>query len=70
MQARAMFAPRRGDNDRLRRRRARLAFRFRLTVRGEDTAALLVYCLSEPARLQSDELRRISALPVGLPRNG
>ena len=36
---------------------------------GEDSTALLLHCLRDPAWLQSDELCRISALPTGVRRN-
>jgi 2-hydroxychromene-2-carboxylate isomerase len=36
---------------------------------GEDSTALLLHYLSDPAWLQSDELCRISALPTGVQRN-
>lgn len=36
---------------------------------GEDGSAMLLRCLASPDWLQSEELRRISALPVGIRRN-
>lgn len=36
---------------------------------GEDATAMLLHCIAAPDWLQSDELRRISDLPVGVQRN-
>lgn len=37
---------------------------------GEDATSLLLCCLRDPLWLRSDELHRVSTLPVGIQRNG
>ena len=36
---------------------------------GEDATPMLLHCIAAPGWLQSDEVRRISDLPVGVQRN-